>query len=184
MATAACRGRAGGAAGPDDLFITGNVHQRIYDQRVSLAKVGINVRGRSRKLPVNYRITEEILALTVPALGKSSEAGLVDEAETLDGYQSPLHGGQPQVHAASSREAELDALGKRVREWVADGFEPHAIGVSVRIRWLGEKASAALQAVDIPIVELAGRCAENAVRVGTMHGMTGLEFRAVAVRDS
>lgn len=89
------------------------------------------MRGRSRKLPVNYRITEEILALAVPALGKSSEAGLVDEAATLDGYQSPLHGGQPQVHAASSREAELDALGKRVREWVADGFEPHAIGVAV-----------------------------------------------------
>lgn len=53
-----------------------------------------------------------------------------------------------------------------------------------RIRWLGEKASAALQTVDIPIVELAGRCAENAVRVGTMHGITGLEFRAAAVRDS
>lgn len=173
--------RAAVAPGPDDLFITGDVHQRIYDHRVSLAKVGVNVRGRSRKLTINYRTTQEILALAVPALGKSSETGLDDEADTLDGYQSPLHGGQPEVHAASSRDAELDALVRRVREWIADGIEPHAIGVAARVRWLGDRATAALRAADIPVVELAARSAENAVRVGTMHGMKGLEFQAVAV---
>ncbi len=46
---------------PDDLFIVGDSHQRIYDRRSSLSKVGINIRGRSRKLKVNYRTTAEIL---------------------------------------------------------------------------------------------------------------------------
>ena len=62
--------RAAVPAGPDDMFIVGDAHQRIYDNHVSLARVGINVRGRSKRLTVNYRTTQEILALAVPALGK------------------------------------------------------------------------------------------------------------------
>jgi hypothetical protein len=79
--------------------------QRIYGNDVSLAKIGINVRGRSRKLTLNYRTTQEILALAVPTLGKPAPTGLDDEADTLDGHRSPLHGRRPEVHAATSREA-------------------------------------------------------------------------------
>jgi hypothetical protein len=82
--------RAAVPAGPNDLFVVGDVHQRIYDNHVSLARVGINVRGRSKRLTVNYRTTQEILALAVPALGKASVTGLDDEADTLTGYRSPL----------------------------------------------------------------------------------------------
>lgn len=167
--------------GPDDMFLVGDVHQRIYDNRASLAKVGVNVRGRSRKLSVNYRTTQEILAVAVPALGKAIATGLDDEADTLDGYRSPLHGRQPEVHAAASRDAELAALVERVRGWLSAGIEPHAIGVAARARWLADKAGAALKAAGIPVVELAARSAKDSVRVGTMHGMKGLEFQAVAV---
>jgi hypothetical protein len=38
-------------------FIVADPHQRIYDNRVSLASLGINVRGRSRRLTINYRTT-------------------------------------------------------------------------------------------------------------------------------
>ena len=58
--------RAAVAPGPDDLFIVGDPHQRIYDNHVSLGKVGINVKGRSKRLTINYRTTHEILALAVP----------------------------------------------------------------------------------------------------------------------
>ena len=93
--------RAAVPPGPDDMFIVGDAHQRIYDNHVSLAKVGINVRGRSRRLTVNYRTTQEILALAVPALGKAPVTGLDDEADSLTGYRSPLHGRRPEVHAAA-----------------------------------------------------------------------------------
>ena len=87
--------RAAVPAGPDDMFIVGDAHQRIYDSHVSLARVGINVRGRSKRLTINYRTTQEILALAVPALGKATVTGLDDEADTLTGYRSPLHGRPP-----------------------------------------------------------------------------------------
>jgi hypothetical protein len=48
--------------GPDDLLITGDPHQRIYDSRVSLRSLGIPVAGRSSRLRINYRSTAEILA--------------------------------------------------------------------------------------------------------------------------
>jgi superfamily I DNA/RNA helicase len=173
--------RAAVPPGPDDMFIVGDVHQRIYDNHVSLAKVGINVRGRSRKLTVNYRTTQEILALAVPSLGKTPVTGLDDEADTLAGYRSPLHGQRPEVHAAASRDAELTALAEHVQDWIDDGIEPHAIGIAARSGWLAKQASAALVAAGIPTVSLAAKSARDAVRVGTMHGMKGLEFQAVAV---
>ena len=173
--------RAAVPAGPDDMFIVGDAHQRIYDNHVSLARVGINVRGRSKRLTVNYRTTQEILALAVPALGKASVTGLDDEADTLTGYRSPLHGRRPKIVAARTREAEYEALVRHVSAWREEGIEPHAIGVAARSSWIGREATAALNAVGIPTVSLSAKSRKDAVRVGTMHGMKGLEFQAVAV---
>jgi len=173
--------RAAVPSGPDDMFIVGDVHQRIYDNRVSLARVGINVRGRSKRLTVNYRTTQEILALAVPALGKATLTGLDDEADSLAGYRSPLHGRRPKVVGTRTREAEYDALVRQVTAWREEGIEPHAIGVTARSNSIGKDASSALNAVGIPTVSLSAKSRKDAVRVGTMHGMKGLEFQAVAV---
>jgi superfamily I DNA/RNA helicase len=173
--------RAAVPPGPDDMFIVADAHQRIYDNHVSLAKVGINVRGRSKRLTVNYRTTQEILALAVPALGKAPVIGLDGEADSLTGYNSPLHGRRPEVHAARSREAELAALAERVRGWIGEGIEPHAIGIAARAGYMAEQAAATLKAAGIPVTSLTAKSAKDAARVGTMHRMKGLEFQAVAV---
>jgi superfamily I DNA/RNA helicase len=168
--------------GPDDMFIVGDAHQRIYDNHVSLARVGVNVRGRSKRLTVNYRTTQEILALAVPALGKAGVTGLDDEADTLTGYRSPLHGRRPKIVSARTREAEYEALVRHVTAWRDDeGIEPQAIGIAARSSWVGKEAAAALNAAGIPTVSLSAKSRKDAVRVGTMHGMKGLEFQAVAV---
>ena len=173
--------RAAVPPGPNDIFIVGDAHQRIYDNHVSLAKVGINVRGRSRKLTVNYRTTQEILSLAVPTLGRVSVIGLDDEVDSLAGYYSPLHGRGPEVHAAGSRDAELVALAERVRLWIGEGIEAHAIGIAARAGYLAEQAATALKASGIPVTSLTAKSAKDAVRIGTMHRMKGLEFQAVAV---
>ena len=173
--------RAAVPGGPDDMFIVGDAHQRIYDNHVSLARVGINVRGRSKRLTVNYRTTQEILALAVPALGKASVTGLDDEADTLTGYRSPLHGRRPKIVAARTREAEYEALVRHVSAWRDEGIEPPAIGIAARSNRMAKEAAAALNAAGIPTVSLSAKSSKQAVRVGTMHGMKGLEFQAVAV---
>jgi superfamily I DNA/RNA helicase len=124
---------------------------------------------------------QEILALAVPALGKASVTGLDDEADTLTGYRSPLHGRRPKVVAARTRETEYEALVRHVTAWRDDGIEPHAIGIAARSNWIVKEAAAALNAAGIRTVSLAAKFRKDAVRVGTMHGMKGLEFQAVAV---
>jgi hypothetical protein len=173
--------RAAAPSGPDDMFIVGDAHQRIYDNHVSLARVGINVRGRSKRLTVNYRTTQEILTLAVPTLGKAAVTGLDGESDALTGYRSPLHGRRPEVAGAATREAEMDALVTRVRGWLDEGIEAHAIGIAARSGQVHRAASAALGAAGIKTLSLSAKSRSNAVRVGTMHGMKGLEFQAVAV---
>ncbi|MGH3290247.1 MAG: 3'-5' exonuclease [Trebonia sp.] len=70
---------------------------------------------------------------------------------------------------------------RHVRAWRDSGVEGHAIGIAARSNWMGKEAAAALNAVGIPTVSLSAKTRKDAVRVGTMHGMKGLEFQAVAV---
>jgi AAA domain/UvrD-like helicase C-terminal domain len=173
--------RAAVAPGPDDLFIAADPHQRIYDSRVSLASLRISVRGRSRRLSLNYRTTEEILAWTVPLLGAEPVTGLDGEVDSLLGYRSPTRGQRPQLAMAASRAGEFAALAGRIRGWLNTGIEPQAIGVAARSAGLARQAREALQADGIMTVPLRGQGDPQAVRVGTMHAMKGLEFQAVAV---
>ena len=131
--------RAAVPPGPDDLFIAGDPHQRIYDNRVSYTSLGIQVRGRSRRLTLNYRTTQEILAWAVPLLGQAPVTGLDDQVDSLAGYWSPMHGRRPEVARQPTREDELADLVKRVRGWIAEGIEPHAIGVAARASYLAKR---------------------------------------------
>ena len=173
--------RAAVAPGPDDLFIAADPHQRVYDNRVSLASLRISVRGRSRRLSLSYRTTQEILAWAVPLLGTEPVTGLDGEVDSLLGYRSPMRGPRPQRRVAAARAEEFNLLTERVRSWLSDGLEPHAIGVAARSASLVREAREALEADGIATVSLSGRGNPKAVRAGTMHAMKGLEFQAVAV---
>ena len=173
--------RAAVEPGPDDLFIAADPHQRIYDNRVSLTSLRINVRGRSHRLSLNYRTTQEILAWAMPLLGTEPVTGLDGEIDSLLGYRSPMHGPRPQAWKAASRAEEFDLLTERVRSWVSAGIEPHAIGVAARSAALVREAREALTSAGIVTTSLSGRSSTPAVRAGTMHAMKGLEFQAVAV---
>jgi AAA domain/UvrD-like helicase C-terminal domain len=173
--------RAAVAPGPDDLFIAADPHQRVYQNRVSLASLRISVRGRSRRLSLNYRTTQEILAWAVPLLGTDPVTGLDGEVDSLLGYRSPRHGPRPERGVAATRTQEFTFLAERLRSWLATGIEPHAIGVAARSAGLVREARQALGAEGIATASLGGRAGPKAVRVGTMHAMKGLEFQAVAV---
>jgi superfamily I DNA/RNA helicase len=168
-------------SGPDDLFIVGDPHQRIYDHHVSLNSLGINGRGRSRRLTMNYRTTQEILAWAVPRLGRSPVTGIDDEVDSLVGYRSPMHGGPPVIRGAATRDEELRGLVEQLRSWMRDGIESHAIGVAARSGHAVNEVKEQLKAAGVKAVSLAASGKRDAVRVGTMHGMKGLEFQAVAV---
>ncbi len=170
--------------GPDDLFITGDPHQRIYDSRVSLGSLGISVTGRSSRLRVNYRSTEEILTWATQVLvgARVDELG-GDGEDSLAGYRSLLHGRKPQAHGYASPQAEVAALVEQVREWMAQGVGLSEIAVCARFTTTLRTVHDALIAAGIPpawVRDQPGADVDG-VRLATMHAMKGLEFRCVAL---
>lgn len=65
----------------NDIFIVGDSHQRIYRNKAVLSKCGINVRGRSSYLRINYRTTEEIRKFAFGLLNGVSFDDLDDDYE-------------------------------------------------------------------------------------------------------
>jgi hypothetical protein len=172
--------RAAVAAGPDDLFIVADPHQRIYDNRVSLGSLGVSIRGRSRKLTINYRTTQEILAWSVGLLTGVTPMGLDDQPDSLVGYRSPMHGRRPVVRSHPDRDSEYGHLVEQVNTWLSGGIEPHAVAVAARN---GHVVRAVRDRLDAAGIRASSTTAAktNAVRVGTMHAMKGLEFQCIAI---
>jgi superfamily I DNA/RNA helicase len=177
--------RAAVAEGADDLFITGDPHQRIYDSRVSLGALGIPVAGGSSRLRINYRSTAEILTWSTRVLDGSRIEGLGggDDADNLAGYWSLLHGKRPWAGGYPAEQAEVTSIVKQVGDWVEHGVRSSEIAVCARFNILLDKVEAGLAAADIPTARLRDNpsAETEGVRLATMHAMKGLEFRCVAV---
>ncbi|RNL85545.1 UvrD-helicase domain-containing protein [Halostreptopolyspora alba] len=179
--------RAAVAPGPNDMFISGDNRQRIYDSTVSFRQLGIGVVGRSYPLRVNYRTTKEILAWAdgIMAGQRVDELG-ESEPEPEGALRSVLSGPPPELRGTADEPAELDALAERVRGWLAEGIEPGDICVTTRTNRLRDAVAAHLRARSLPASTFNPRehsvnDPAHGVRVTTMHGVKGLEFRAVAV---
>ncbi|PWK75091.1 UvrD-like helicase family protein [Streptomyces sp. CG 926] len=174
--------RASVAPGPDDLFIAGDTHQRIYGNKVSLRGLGVNVTGRSHRLRINYRTTHEILRWSTSLLDRENPDDMDGGTESLAGYRSVLNGAHPELRAAGTKAEEIAELTKHIAAWTADGVEAGDIGVAVRYLQLGKEIAHALEQADLPVKLLGGtQVAGDGISIGTMHRMKGLEFRCVAV---
>ncbi|MCB1000381.1 MAG: DEAD/DEAH box helicase [Acidimicrobiales bacterium] len=173
------------AEGPNDMFIVGDAYQRIYANRTTLSKVGIKVTGRSYKLKINYRTTQQILHWAVALLHGVEADDLDGGGESLTGYRSLLTGGPPVFARASSGADETKQLVAWVKELHEHGYALGEIAVAARTRASVDAVAAALASAGVAAVVLEGEAETTAdsVSLGTMHRMKGLEFRAVAISD-
>lgn len=170
--------------GPDDLFLVGDAHQRIYGVPASLGRSGIDVRGRGRHLRVNYRTTEEIRAAAVRLLEGAEVDDLDGGVDDLRGYFSLRHGPAPEPVTCASVGAEMAALVERLRGWLGR-YRPEELCVATRTRQLAEtEVAPALRRAGIPLALLGegdDEAVQSGVRVATFHRMKGLEFACVAL---
>ncbi|GII75683.1 DNA helicase [Sphaerisporangium rufum] len=165
--------------GPDDLFIAGDTHQRIYSHQVSLGSLGINIRGRSSRLTLSYRTTHEILRAAAGLLGTEEWDDLDDGRDDLTGYRSVLHGPEPVYTGYPTWAAELDGIAAQVRAW---GGGSIAVCVPARRmvgeveRWLGQAG------IESCAIDGDGpKKPDSPVHVGTMHRFKGLEYQRMII---
>jgi hypothetical protein len=174
--------RAAVAEAPDDIFIAGDTHQRIYNNRVSLREVGINIAGRSSRMNINYRTTAEILGWSLGLLRGEPIDDMEGGLDSIAGCKSHVHGQPPTLEGRDTADTEAKLIAASVKEWIDEGIAPSEIGIAVRAKWLSSKIEQALRSARIPSVDLAKASEDvDAVRVGTMHRMKGLEFRCMCV---
>lgn len=169
---------------PDDLFLVGDTFQRIYDNRVNLSRLGIDIRGRGHRLTLNYRTTRQILAASLALLSDDEHDDLDGGSEQLGGYRSILRGANPEIAGYATRAAELTALVDRVRAWNGRGIPLDEIGVVARTNPTASTAVDALREAGLSASLLrSGQVPPpgGGVQAMTMHRAKGLEFRAVAI---
>lgn len=175
--------RASVAKDADDLFIAGDAHQRIYDRYVVLGRLGIDIRGRARRLRLNYRTTHEVLRWSLGVLRGAAIDDLDGGSDTLLGYRSELHGPAPLLVSAEDTAGESEQLVKLVTGWIEEGIPAQRIGVCARTSRVVKIAGDALRAAGVATsaIDTDGPASANGVRTGTMHRFKGLEFQAVAI---
>ena len=171
--------RAMVAEGPNDIFIAGDTHQRIYGQPISLGQLGINIRGRSAKLSLSYRTTHEILGTAAALLGEEDWDDLDEGNEDLAGYRSILRGGTPDLKAYPTWESELSGIADIISKWSTT-----SVAISVPERWMVDDAvkHLAKNGIRATVIGPEGpREADAPVHVGTMHRFKGLEYQRMVL---
>ena len=164
----------------NDIFIVGDAHQRIYRNKAILSKCGINVRGRARKLRINYRTTEEIRKYAFGLLKGISFDDLDEAYDDGDNCQSLTHGEVPQIKRFNTPEEELEFLVNEIRTLEAAGVPQKDICIVARTHKMIDAYKDGLRANGIVSFEITTNKVDdrsrNEVRIATMHRVKGLEF--------
>ncbi|MBN3268203.1 DNA helicase [Bordetella bronchiseptica] len=164
------------------LFFAGDLGQRIFQTPFSWKSLGVDVRGRSRTLNINYRTSHQIRSQADRLLGP--EVSDVDgNVESRKGTISVFNGPEPTICSYADVDAESQAVGVWLQQCSASGVLPEEIGVFVRSDSELSRAQTAVKATGLQGRVLGKDMAteEGFVSITTMHLAKGMEFRVVAV---
>jgi superfamily I DNA/RNA helicase len=168
----------------NDLFLVGDGHQNIYGHHIVLSHLGIDIRGRGRRLRLNYRTPEETRRWASSVLKGVEINDLNGSIDTDRGYRSILSGPEPEFQPCDSFDDEL----KVIREWI-EGIKKsngeHVICVAARTNKERSEYASSLKAAGLSVHEITDKEHDIAdpkpVRLSTMHRIKGLEFDHVCL---
>lgn len=169
-----------GSGRHDALFFAGDLGQRIFQQPFSWKALGVDIRGRSHTLHINYRTSHQIRTQADRLL--APEISDVDgNTERRRGTQSVFNGPDPVIRMLETPEDEIEAVSRWIVERIRDGVKPHEVGVFVRSSGELERARAAVEhaGLHFNVLDEHVETSRDHVSIATMHLAKGLEFRAV-----
>ncbi|MDO4556711.1 MAG: 3'-5' exonuclease [Lachnospiraceae bacterium] len=169
----------------NDLFIVGDAHQRIYKNKAILSKCGINIRGRSSILKINYRTTEEIRKAAFAILNGISFDGMDVDVDLGDKCQSLMHGQVPIVKSFEDAATEFEYILDEIKRLNVNGVSLNDICVVARTHKLLEDyivnfTKNGIRSFEIRKSKFDDRGIEG-LRMATMHRVKGLEFKYVFI---
>jgi mRNA-degrading endonuclease RelE of RelBE toxin-antitoxin system len=171
-----------GGGRTNSLFFAGDLGQRIFQQPFSWKALGVDVRGRSSTLRINYRTSHQIRMQADRLLGQ--EVSDVDgNTEERKATVSLFNGPPPMIEVLGTVEEEAETVGGWLMARAAEGILPHEMAVFVRSSAQLERARTAVEGVGLAfkVLDENVETLSGKVSIGTMHLAKGLEFRAVVV---
>ena len=164
------------------LFFAGDLGQRIFQTPFSWKQLGVDVRGRSEVLKLNYRTSHQIRTAADRLL--EQEISDVDgNVEDRRATVSTFSGEHPSIEVFETAQGETKAVSAWLQQRLEEGVNTDEIGVFVRSSRQLNRAQSALEDAGLPFAILDGQQAtgQDCVSISTMHRAKGLEFRAVVV---
>ncbi len=169
----------------NDLFLVGDGHQRIYRHKVVLGQCGINIKGRSYKLKINYRTTDETRKWATRLLEGRKIDDLDAGVDDQKGYKALLHGDPPRVVNMASMAQETDFIVNHLKQLKSQSVPINSVCLVCRTHSLLLQYEASLQAAGFATYLVKRNAAENrsapGLRLATMHRVKGLEFDHIVI---
>lgn len=167
---------------PNSLFFAGDLGQRIFQLPFSWKSLGVDIRGRSRTLKINYRTSHQI-RMQADRLLAPELADVDGITEERLGTISVFNGPAPVINILADTTEEIDTVSRWLHEITEGGLAPHEIGVFVRSSEELDRATAAIEKSGLikNVLDENVETVHGQVSISTMHLAKGLEFRAVAV---
>jgi hypothetical protein len=171
-----------GSQKADSLFFAGDLGQRIFQQPFSWKALGVDIRGRSRTLRINYRTSHQIRKHSDKLLGPITtdiDGNTENRTDTISVFNGP----EPSVGRYNSEHDENNAVSNWIIEHLQNGLLPHEFGIFVRTPAELERAKIAVAQAGLKFKVLDDyvETASGFISISTMHLAKGLEFRAVVV---
>lgn len=171
-----------GAQVPNRLFFTGDIAQRIFRSPYSWKAAGIDLRGRSKTLKVNYRTSHQIRVQADRLLNHEvidGDGNVESRKQTISVFQGPV----PTIEGFADPESEVVRVVAWIKDLILQGVQPHEIALIIRNTDQIPRAHEACLDSGLPFVVLDDQAnpVQGKLSVVTMHLAKGMEFRAVAV---
>ncbi|MXZ56196.1 MAG: DNA helicase, partial [Gammaproteobacteria bacterium] len=171
-----------GAHRPNGLFFAGDLGQRIFQTPFSWKALGVDVRGRSQTLKLNYRTPHQIRMQADRLLGPEL-ADVDGNVEDRRGTVSAFNGERPAIQLFETEQEEGATVASWLRERRDNGVGFREVAIFVRSRTELDRARRAVRdaGLSFQVLDEGAETNKDTVSISTMHLAKGLEFRAVAV---
>jgi len=160
-----------------------DIYQKSRKLKFSFSSVGIQARGRTTILKLNYRNSAEVLAVAHAFANDllTAEEAEEDGAPLIPPETAGRHGNAPEFIRLPTFKAELDYVADRLRAANAAGTRWRDMAVLTYLKTQRADVVNHLQAANIPVSKGLSKHDKDTVNVLTLHGSKGLEFPFVAI---